>query len=80
MLFPAVMPSVAGFCDWCGNCYDQILLELLGEYLEETAHDAETFRDRTIRSRTLKDGFEAARFSFDGAGLSQPHGCAGLVG
>ena len=23
-LFPTVMPHVAGFCYWCGKCYDQI--------------------------------------------------------
>ena len=29
-LFPTVMPHVAGFCNWCGNCYDQIAMEILG--------------------------------------------------
>ena len=36
-LFPTVMPHVAGFCDWCGKCYDQIALEVLGENLIATA-------------------------------------------
>ena len=30
-LLPPVMPNVAGFCDWCGKCYDLIALETLGE-------------------------------------------------
>ena len=79
-LFPTVMPNVAGFCDWCGKCYDQIALEILGEYLMATAYDTETVRDRGVRSRAFIDGFEAALFSFKSAGLSQPHSCAGAVG
>ena len=79
-LFPTVMPHVAGFCDWCGKCYDQKALEILGEYLIATAYDAETVRDRGVRSHAILDGFEAALFSFKSAGLSQPHSCAGAVG
>ena len=79
-LFPTVMPNVAGFCDWCGKCYDQIALEILGEYLIATAYDTETVRDRGVRSRAFIDGFGAALFSFKSAGLSQPHSCAGAVG
>ena len=41
-LFLTVMPHVAGFCDWCGKCYDQIALEILCEYLITTAYDTET--------------------------------------
>ena len=78
-LLPTVMPNVAGFCDWCGKCYDLIALETLGEYLVATAYDGETVRDRGVRSRAFIDGFEAALFSFKGAGLSQPHGCSGPV-
>ena len=78
-LVPTVMPNVAGFCDWCGKCYDLIALETLGEYLVATAYDGETVRDRDVRSRAFIDGFEAALFSFKGAGLSQPHGCSGPV-
>ena len=78
-LLPPVMPNVAGFCDWCGKCYDLIALETLGEYLIATAYDGETVRDRGVRSRAFIDGFEAALFSFKGAGLSQPHGCSGSV-
>ena len=79
-LFPTVMPHVAGFCDWCGKCYDQIAMKILGEYLIATAYDGETVRDHGVRSRAFIDGFEAALFSFKSAGLSQPHSCAGAVG
>ena len=78
-LFPTVMPHVAGFCDWCGKCYYQVALEILGECLIATAYDAETVRDRGVGSRAFIDGFEAAFFSFKSAGLSQPHSCAGAV-
>ena len=78
-LLPTVMPNVAGFCDWCGKSYDLIALETLGEYLVATTYDGETVRDRGLRSRAFIDGFEAALFSFKGAGLSQPHGCSGPV-
>ena len=67
ILFPTVMPNVAGFFDWCGKCYDQIALEILGDYLIATTYDAETVRDCGVRSRALIDGFEAAVFSFKSA-------------
>ena len=79
-LFPTVMPHVAGFCDWCGKCYDQIALEILGEYLIATAYGAETVRDRGVRSRAFIDGSEAALFSFKSAGLSRPHSWGGALG
>ena len=44
-LSPTVMPNIAGFCDWCGKTYDQIALEILGEYLLVTSYEAETVRD-----------------------------------
>ena len=75
-LLPTVVPIIAGFCDWCGKCYDLIALETLGEYLVATAYDGETVRDRGVRSRAFIDGFEAALFSFKGAGLLQTHGCS----
>ena len=73
------MPNVAGFCDWCGKCYDLIALETLGEYLVATSYDGETARDRGVRSSAIIEGFKAALFSFKGAGLSQPHGCSDPV-
>ena len=76
-LSPTVMPNIAGFCDWCGKTYDQIALEILGEYLLATAYEAETVRDRNVRSRAFIDGFEAALFTFKSAGLSQPSTCMG---
>ena len=76
-LSPTVMPNIAGFCDWCGRTYDQIGLEILGEYLLATAYEAETVRDRNVRSRAFIDGFEAALFTFKNAGLSQPRTCVG---
>ena len=71
------MPNIAGFCDWCGKTYDQIALETLGEYLLATSYEAETVRDRNVRSRAFKDGFEAALFTFKNAGLLQPSTCMG---
>ena len=73
-----VMPNIAGFCDWCGKTYDQIGLEILGEYLLATAYNSETVRDCNVRSRAFIDGFEAALFTFKNAGLSQPRSCVGL--
>ena len=78
-LFTPVMPHVAGFCDWCEECYDLNALETLGRYLIATSYDTETVRDRGVRSRAFIDGFEAALFSFKGAGLSQPQSCSGPV-
>ena len=77
LLSPTVMPNIAGFCDWCGKTYDQIGLEILGEYLLTTAYDSETVRDRNVRSRAFIDGFEEALFTFKNAGLSQPKSCVG---
>ena len=76
---PTIMPNIAGFCDWCGRTYDQIGLEILGEYFLATAYDAETVRDRNVRSGAFIDGFEAALFTFKNAGLSQPRNCVGPV-
>ena len=70
-LSPTVMPNIAGFCDCCGKTYDQIALEILGEYLIATAYEAETMQDRNVRSRAFIDGFEAALFTFKNAGLLQ---------
>ena len=70
-LSPTVMPNIAGFCDWCGKTYDQIAFEILGENLLATAYEAETIRDRNVRSRAFIDGFETALFSFKNTGLSQ---------
>ena len=39
---PTVMPNVAGYCDFCGTCYDQIAFETLGEYLVATEYEGET--------------------------------------
>ena len=78
-LIPTVMPNVAGFCDLCGKCYDQIALETLGEYLVATEYEGETVKERTIRSRAFIHGFEAALFLFKNAGLSHPSRCDGSV-
>ena len=78
-LFPPVIPHVAGFCNWCGKSYDLIALETLGKYHVATSYDAETVRDRGVRSRAFIDGFETALFSLKGEGLSQPQGCSGPV-
>ena len=66
---PSVMVNVAGYCDLCGKCYDQIALESPGEYLVATEYEGETVKDRTIRSRAFIHGFEAALFLFKNAGL-----------
>ena len=70
------------------NRTDQALLEC-GTNVEEwkqrdkhlpTAYDGTTVKDRSVRSRTVFGGFEAALFSFKSAGLPQPHCCAGAIG
>ena len=78
-LIPTVMPIVAGYCDLCGKCYDQIALETLGEYLVATEYEGETVKERTIRSRAFINGFEATLFLFKNAGLSHPSRCDGSV-
>ena len=78
-LLPTVMSNVAGYCDICGKCYDQIALETLGEYLMATEYEGETVKERAIRSRAFIHGFEAALFLFKNAGLSHPSRCDGSV-
>ena len=78
-LLPTVMPNVAGYCDICGKCYDQIALETLGEYLVATEYENETVKERAIRSRAFIHGFEASLFLFKNAGLSHPARCDGSV-
>ena len=78
-LIPTVMANVAGYCQLCGKCYDQIALETLGEYLAATEYEGETVKERTIRSRAFVHGFEAALFLFKNAGLSHPPRCDGSV-
>ena len=78
-LLPTVMPNVAGYCDICGKCYDQIALETLGEYLVATEYENETVKERAIRSRAFIHGFEASLFLFRNAGLSHPARCDGSV-
>ena len=78
-LLKTVMPNVAGYCDICGKCYDQIALETLGEYLVATEYENETIKERAIRSRAFIHGFEASLFLFKNAGLSHPARCDGSV-
>ena len=78
-LLPTVMPNVAGYCDICGKCYDQIALETLGEYLMATEYEGEIVKERAFRSRAIIHGFEAALFLFNNAGLSHPSRCDGSV-
>ena len=78
-LIPTVMANVAGYCEFCGKCYDQVELETLGEYLVATEYEGETVKERTIRSRAFIHGFEAALFLFKNAGLSHPSRCDGSV-
>ena len=78
-LLPTVMPNVAGHCDFCGKCFDQIALETLGQYLVATEYDGETVKERAIRSKAFIHGFEAALFLFKNAGLSHPPRCDGSV-
>ena len=78
-LLPTVMSNVAGYCDICGKCYDQIALETLGEYLMATEYEGETVKERAVRSRAFIHGFEAAQFLFKNAGLSHPSRCDGSV-
>ena len=79
-LLPTGMTNVAGYCDACGKCFDQIALETLGEYLVGTEYEGETVKERAIRSRAFIHGFEAALFLFKNAGLSHPSKCDGSVG
>ena len=71
------MPNIAGFCNWCGRTYDQIGLEILGEYLLARAYDAQIVKNRNVRSRAFIDGFEATLFVFKKTGPSQPMRCVG---
>ena len=52
-LIPSVMANVAGYCDLCGKCYDQIALETLGEYLVAAEYEGETVKEKAIRSRAF---------------------------
>ena len=76
-LLPTVMPNVAGYCELCGKCFDQVALETLGQYLVATEYEGETVKERTIRSKAFIHGFEAALFLFKNAGLSHPPRCDG---
>ena len=76
-LLPTVMPNVAGYCDFCGKCFDQMALETLGQYLVATEYDGETVKERAIRSKAFVHGFETALFLFKNAGLSHPPRCDG---
>ena len=78
-LIPTVMANVAGYCEFCGKCYDHIALETLGEYLVATQYEGETVKERATRSRAFIHGFEAALFLFKNAGLSHPSRCDGSV-
>ena len=78
-LLPTVMPSVAGYCDICGKCNDQIALETLGDYLVATEYEGETVKETAIRSRAFIHGFEAALFLSKNAGLSHPSRYDGSV-
>ena len=73
------MANVAGYCDLCGKCYNQIALETLGECLVATEYEGETVKERAIRSRAIIHGFEAALLLFKNAGLSLPSICDGSV-
>ena len=76
-LLPTVMPNVAGYCELCGKCFDQVALETLGQYLVATEYESETVKERKMRSKAFIHGFEAALFLFKNAGLSHPPRCDG---
>ena len=58
-LVPTAMANVAGYCDLCGKCYDQIALETLGQFLVATEYDGQTVKERAIRSRAFIHDIEA---------------------
>ena len=68
-IVPTLMANIAGYCDHCGKCSDQIALETLGEYLVATEYAGETIKERAIRSRAFIHGFEAALFIFKKCGI-----------
>ena len=62
-----------------GKSYDQVLEETVADYLDQTAQQVKTVRERQIKRNALIDGIQSGVFTFIPTGVSQAAACDGLV-
>ena len=66
-------------CLVCGKPYDQVIEEIVAEYLNRTAQPGETVRERQIKRKAFIDGIQRGVFTFLPPGVSQAAACDGLL-
>ena len=66
-------------CLVCGKSYDQVIEETVADYLDQTAQQRETVRERQIKRNAFIDGIQSGVFTFIPPRVSQAAVCDGLV-
>ena len=59
--------------------YDQVIEEIVADYLNQTAQPGKTVRERQTKRNAFTDGIESGVFTFPPTAVSQPATCDGLL-
>ena len=51
-------------CLVCGKSYDQVIEEIVADYLDQTSQPGETVRERQIKRNAFIDGVQSGVFTF----------------
>ena len=70
---------MATSCLVCGKSYDQVIAETVADYLNQTAQQGETVRERQIKRNAFIDGVQSGVFTFIPPGVSQAAACDGMI-
>ena len=66
-------------CLICGKSYDQVIAETAADYLNQTAQQGETVRERQIKRNAFIDGVQSGVLTFIPPGVSQAAACDGMI-
>ena len=66
-------------CLVCGKSYDQVIEEIVADYLDQTAQPGETVRERQIKRNAFIDGIQSGIFTFIPPGVWQAAACDCVV-
>ena len=66
-------------CLLCGKTYDQVIEEIVANYLNQTTQPGETVRERQIERNAFIDGIQSGISNFLPPGVSQADACDGLI-
>ena len=66
-------------CLVCGKSYDQVIAETAADYINQTAQQGETVRERQIKRNAFIDSVQSGVFTFIPPGVSQAAACDGMI-